>query len=187
VRRAPGTEWCGGANATTPSPQQRTPRDDGRRHSVSWTAPELEEGAGEPQSGCRRGSVGEYPQPLCVLCQASMVARAGAPAIHHLKRCRPKSGVEGSIIAILCPRKPIHPCARLVTCNTAKIHRNDLVNHLRLAIRLRVESCTHAQLHPRHLEEVAPHFASKHGVPVADDGSGELVQPNNAIKESLGD
>jgi hypothetical protein len=65
-------------------------------------------------------------------------------AVHHLKGRCAKGGVEGSIKAILCPREPIHPSARPVTGNTAQIHCDDLVHHLRLPVRLGVERRTHA-------------------------------------------
>jgi hypothetical protein len=68
-----------------------------------------------------------------------------------------------------------------------KIHRDHLVDHLRLAIRLLVEGSTHAQGDASHLEEVAPHMASEHRVSVTDDGRRKPVQPDNAIEEGTDD
>jgi hypothetical protein len=96
-------------------------------------------------------------------------------AVDDLEGRGAEGGMERSIVTILRPRQPIHPRTRPITCNTTQIHGNHLVDHLRLAVRLWMESGTHAKLDARHLEEVPPHMSGEHRVPVADDGEGKPV------------
>jgi hypothetical protein len=95
--------------------------------------------------------------------------------------------VEGGIITILRPCEPIDPGAGPVTGDAAEVHDNDLVHHLRLAVHLRMESSSHAERDAGQLEEVMPHIAGEHGVPIAHDRRGEPVQPNDAVEEGAGD
>ena len=51
----------------------------------------------------------------------------GWPAVDHLKRCGAQCRVEGGIVAVLRPGQPVHPRSRPVTCDTPKIHCDDLI------------------------------------------------------------
>jgi len=90
---------------------------------------------------------------------------------------------EGGIVAVLRPGQPVHPRLRQVTCDTPKIHCDDLIDHLRLTVCLRVEGRAHAERDAGHLEEVTPHMTGENRVPVADDGRREPMQTNNAVEE----
>lgn len=128
------------------------------------------------------------------------VARGSRPAPRHdhgggCRRCRsgptlldtPAGVVVGGVVAVLRPRQPINPRTGPITCDTAQIHSNHLVDHLRLTVCLRMERCAHAQGDARHLEEVMPHMAGADRIPVADDRRREAVEPYNAVEERPGD
>jgi len=83
--------------------------------------------------------------------------------------------VEGRVVAVLRPGEPVHPSSRSITCNTTQVHGDNLIDHLGLAVSLRMEGRAHAQLDAGHLEEVAPNVASEHGVSVAHDGGRKAV------------
>jgi hypothetical protein len=38
--------------------------------------------------------------------------------------------VEGRVVAILRPRQLVHPCTRVVTCDTTQKHCDYLIHHL---------------------------------------------------------
>lgn len=107
-------------------------------------------------------------------------------AVHHLEGRGAKRCVEGSIVAILCPPDLVYPGAQSVPYDTVEVHGDHLVDDLRLAVRLRVECCTQAELDASHLEEVAPHVTGEDRVVVADDGRG-VVKTNDAIEEGTSD
>lgn len=58
-----------------------------------------------------------------------------------------------------------------------------LVDHLRLAVRLRMERRAHAHFHPRHPKEIAPDMTSEHRVTVADDRHGKPVKADDVVEE----
>ena len=96
-------------------------------------------------------------------------------AIDHLERSSSLGGVEGCVVAVLRLGEPVHPSSMSITCNTAQVHGNHFIDHLRLAVSLRVESRAHAQLDADHLEVVTPDVASEHGISIADDGGQKSV------------
>jgi hypothetical protein len=104
-----------------------------------------------------------YPPPPSWQIPAHTAAGGRGSSIDDLEGSGTESRVEGRIIAILRPREPIHPCARSITCHTAQIHSNDLVNDLRLAVRLGMEGRAHAEGNARHSEKIAPHVAGEDG------------------------
>jgi hypothetical protein len=73
---------------------------------------------------------------LCLCCLYGMrKKRPWWSAVHHLKRRGVMGRVEGRIVTILYPRKPINPGARSIPDEATKVHGDHLVNNLRLAIR----------------------------------------------------
>jgi hypothetical protein len=83
------------------------------------------------------------------------------PAIHHLERRGAEGHVEGSIVTILRPRKPVGPGARPIPREVAKVHCDHLVDNLGLPVRLWVECRAQAGLDTSHLEEVEPHVTGE--------------------------
>lgn len=95
--------------------------------------------------------------------------------------------MEETIITILYPREPVHLGMWKITCHTTQIHCNHLVDHLQLVIYLRVEGHAHTKSHACPLEEVTPHVAGKHRVPITDNGQGKPMQLNDTVEEGVSD
>ena len=75
----------------------------------------------------------------------------------------------GRVVAILCPRKPLKPCARSVTCDAPEVHSYSLVHRLRLTVCLRMKCCTKTERDTGKLEEISPNVACEHRVPITDN------------------
>jgi hypothetical protein len=91
--------------------------------------------------------------------------------------------MEAGVVAVLHPREPLEPLAGQVTSEATKVHCDDLVDRLRLAIGLWVECRGQLQLYSGHGEELRPKFAGEDGISVADYGAWNHVEPHNVVKE----
>jgi hypothetical protein len=92
--------------------------------------------------------------------------------VDHFERSRAKQGVEAGVVAVLHPREPL---VRAVASEVVKIHCDHLVDRLRLAIRLRMESHRQIQLESYQREQLGPKFTHEDRIPVTDDGVGHPV------------
>ena len=55
-------------------------------------------------------------------------------AIDDLERCRLERGLEGSVVDELCPLQPTQPLSWMVAHEAAKVHDDDLIGCLGLAV-----------------------------------------------------
>ena len=67
-------------------------------------------------------------------------------AVDHLEWRVVQGRLVCCVVGVLSPRKPAKPLARTVAGELAKVHGNDVVGRLRLAIRLRMKRRHHVQL-----------------------------------------
>ena len=78
--------------------------------------------------------------------------------------------MEGSVVAVLHPRKPVEPVPRPVPGDAAKVHGDCLVHSLELVVDLRVEGGADPQLDAGPPEEITPNVTGEHRIAVTDYG-----------------
>ncbi|XP_021309766.1 uncharacterized protein LOC8080735 isoform X3 [Sorghum bicolor] len=120
-------------------------------------------------------------------CSLFVGAQGGRVApVHNAERRLPQRRLKGGVEDIFRPRQPAQPVAWPVTCQTAKVHYNDLVSGLRLPVGLWVERRRHLQLCAAQTQQLPLEVGGEHRVTVGDDGLRDAVQPHDVGEESLG-
>jgi hypothetical protein len=74
-----------------------------------------------------------------------------------------------------------------ITDETVQIYDDDLVDHLRLSIRLWVECRRHIELDARGKEKLRPEATGEHRIVVVDDAAGDVVEAHNGVEEGVSD
>lgn len=92
----------------------------------------------------------------------------------------------GRVVAKFCPRKPIKPGTWSITGDATQVHRNSLVHHLRLSVRLWMECRAHAELDPSELEDITPHMSHEDRVPITDNRLRKSMEADNVLEEGTG-
>lgn len=93
--------------------------------------------------------------------------------------------MERSIITILYPRETLHPRTRPIPSDAVQVHGDHFVDHLRLAVGLWVERCSHTEFDAHHLEEILPHVPDEHGSRSLTMDSGNLQRRTMPSKKAL--
>ena len=94
---------------------------------------------------------------------------------------------EVGVVAVLRPSQPVDPGVWAIARSAPRVHGQHLVDDLRLPVRLAVEGGAEAKLYVGYLEQIAPHVAGEDRVAIADHGPREAMEPNDAVKEGVGD
>jgi hypothetical protein len=90
------------------------------------------------------------------------------------RRCLER-GREGCIVDELSQQQPAQALPRTVACEATKVHDDDLIGCLGLAVQLGVECYCHVELDTSKVNEVLPEDGGEHWVPIRDDGVRDAV------------
>ena len=105
--------------------------------------------------------------------------------VNHLEWRLLQRGLVGGVVDVLCPRQPPEPLARTISCEAAKVHDDDPVRRLCLAIRLRVECSGHVELGAHQAHELPPECRREDRVAVRDQRLWNAMQADDVGEESL--
>ena len=99
------------------------------------------------------------------------------------KWCKSGGRMLGVIVAEFCHGKEAGPVGLLVVAVHAQVLLQHRVEPLRLAIRLRVERRGPVGSNSTELEQPRPEVGGEDGIPIADQGFRQAVNPDHVLQE----
>lgn len=106
-------------------------------------------------------------------------------AIKRLKRGHISRSMICSIVLVFSPRKEWEPFARLLIHKIMQVLLIAPVNHLRLAVGLRIIGETHLTLCAWHLGEFLPKSAKKYRISIQNNRPGHAMKLHNIFNKFL--
>lgn len=104
-------------------------------------------------------------------------------AVDHCKRCITQGRVVGHIVAEFGPCKPLLPLPWVIAGHAVEIDLDNLVDHLRLTVRLRMEGGAHVKTHLEEMEKLLPKLANENKVSVGENSGWETMKTDDVGEE----